>query len=283
MNTFLLDYKNFLNDYNSKINIKQKNFFKKIIYKLQNKPGFVLIKNFNVDSKSLVKTTEEYKRFLSNFGTLLKQNKKAEKIVKVQDKGGKWSPKNRGFNTSEMIPFHTDGGQIAALLCIRPSLNGGKSKLTSSENIYNQLKKNQFILNILLEGFHYHTRGESKSSNSNISKKKYPVFFKKNKRLHCMFNKKPILWALEKSNDKEYENKIKSINKFERLSNIKKNIYRFKLNSGDILIYNNYKVLHGRDKFTNNLKSKRLLLRAWMNVKKFRYNGPNLLDAYQDR
>ena len=98
-----------------------------------------------------------------------------------------------------------------------------------------------------------------------------------------MFNKKPILWALEKSNDKEYENKIKSINKFERLSNIKKNIYKFKLNSGDILIYNNYKVLHGRDKFKNNLKSKRLLLRAWMNVKKFRYNGPNLLDAYQDR
>ena len=77
--------------------------------------------------------------------------------------------------------------------------------------------------------------------------------------------------------------KKKALNIFEKLSNRKENIFRYKLNSGDMLIYNNFKVLHGREKFNDLKKEKRLILRAWIKSRNTNYIGLNLLDAYMDR
>ena len=95
------------------------------------------------------------------------------------DKGKKWSANNRGYITNDYIPFHTDGGTIASLLCVNNSSKGGQSIVTESKNIYISLKKNYpNLLKILEEGFHYHTRGEKKNGNKNqISKKKISCLF----------------------------------------------------------------------------------------------------------
>ena len=77
--------------------------------------------------------------------------------------------------------------------------------------------------------------------------------------------------------------KKKALNIFEKLSNRKENIFRYKLKSGDMLIYNNFKVLHGREKFNDLKKEKRLILRAWIKSRNTNYIGLNLLDAYMDR
>ena len=44
-----------------------------------------------------------------------------------------------------------------------------------------------------------------------FQKKKYPVFFHKNRKLHCMFNKKPIIWAFKDPNNKFNKEKLKAI------------------------------------------------------------------------
>ena len=68
----------------------------------------------------------------------------------------------------------------------------------------------------------------------------------------------------------------------EKISNEKKNITKYRLTRGDILLVNNYKVLHGRNKFKDPNKMQRLVLRGWIKPKSSKYSGPTLLDAYND-
>jgi len=149
-NSYIINYKefNFLNKKNSK---KYSNLIKKINFLLEKKNGFVVIKNFKINRENLKKTNSKYINFLKNFGTLLSQNKKKEKITKVIDKGKKWSANNRGYITNDYIPFHTDGGTIASLLCVNNSSKGGQSIVTESKNIYISLKKNYPNLLKILE------------------------------------------------------------------------------------------------------------------------------------
>ena len=65
------------------------------------------------------------------------------------DKGKKWSH-NRGYITNDYIPFHTDGGTIASLLCVNNSSKGGQSIVTESKKYLFKPKKklSKFIENI---------------------------------------------------------------------------------------------------------------------------------------
>ena len=74
-----------------------------------------------------------------------------------------------------------------------------------------------------------------------------------------MFNKKPMIWALEKIKIKNKKKLFDALNYFEKISNRKKNILKFKLNPGEMLIYNNYKILHGREQFFDKGSKKRLI------------------------
>lgn len=262
----------------------QKKLINKIKNKLESKEGFVVLRGLNINGLSVKEITNKYIKLMSCFGKLLSQNKKKEKIVKVQDLGKKWTSKNRGYKTNDKLNFHTDGGTYAGLMCVREPLSGGENLITSSEKIYNNVKKNYpKYLKTLNDGFFYHTRGEDKKG-KNITKKKYPIFFKQNRKIHCMFNKNPIVWAYDRIaiNQKEKKKIYKILNKVESLTTIKKNIDSFKLKAGDILLVNNYKVLHARKKFTDKKTNKRLLLRAWVKAKKSAYKGPTLLDAYNN-
>jgi hypothetical protein len=43
--------------------------------------------------------------------------------------------------TTEKQVFHTDAGDVIALLCLEPAAKGGESKLSSSWKVYNELAK----------------------------------------------------------------------------------------------------------------------------------------------
>ena len=99
----------------------------------------------------------------------------------------KWSANTRGYTTSDPIPFHTDGGTYASLLCIENSSRGGKSIITESYKIYETLKrKSPKVLKILEKGFKYHTRGESSNNHSQISKSILYFFIKINIYIVCL-------------------------------------------------------------------------------------------------
>ena len=269
----------------NKFDKNYKKLINQVISKLENSNGFVVLKNIDIKNLSLNKTIKIYSNLMKKLGVLLVQNKKKEKIVKVQNLGKQWTANNRGYKTNENINFHTDGGTYAGLMCVSEPHSGGENMIVSSKKIYDLIKKkNPKYLKTLREGFFYHTRGENKGSEK-VTKKKYPMFTFKNNLLHCMFNKNPILWAYEKITlpSKKKKEIFKVLNSVETISNKKENITTLKLKQGDILIVNNYKVLHARKKFKDRNKKKRLLLRAWVKAKNTQYSGPTLLDVYNNK
>ncbi len=259
---------------NKKKNKILTNFSKKIIKALESN-GSVLIKGFFVEKKHQ-KNINNYKEFMRLFGKILSQNRKNEKIVEIKDLGKKWSAHTRGYKTNDFLDLHTDGGSLASLFCIKDAENGGESTCVNAKTIYD-LIDDKGLKKKLFEGFKYHRRGEA-ADNLKITKNKYPIFFFRKKILHCTYNRKPIEEALKVQ--KKYS-EINYLNKFDNfIFKKKKNISQFKLEPGDIWIVNNYKVLHGRKKFTTSKqKQKRLLLRAWIKPAKFKFSGKTYLEA----
>ena len=251
---------------------------KKIIFKLE-KYGSIILKNFIV-TKNNKKNINNFKKISSLLGFVHKQNKAGEKIVTIEDrKIGKWSAKIRGYKTNDSLDLHTDGGSIALLLCVRSSISGGQSTFIFAKDILSKIKNKKYK-QILFSGYKYHTRHESKDS-SLITKKKYPIFFVKQKKIHCMYNHKPIYEAMKHLNNFTNLDALNYFNKI--IISLKKKIFNFKLKPGEIWIVNNFMLLHGRKNFKDNKQSKRLLLRSWVTPKNFSYSGKTILDAYNNR
>lgn len=264
----------------SELSIKKSNILKKkILFELESS-GSILIKKFPIN-KSINSNIRNFKKIMSLLGKLLPQNEKKEKIIQIKDYSGKkWNATTRGYKTKDYLDVHTDGGSIAGMLCITPADKGGESTSIKSSYIFQSIKNKKKLIKQLSDGFEYHTRKVSKSSEV-VTKKKYPVFFKHKGRLCCMYNRKPIIEAAKINNN--YNKTAKILNCFDKyIYKNKKHMQIFKLEKGDIWIVNNYKILHGRKAFNNNI-NKRLMLRAWVNPTKFKYSGKTILDAYNDR
>ena len=68
--------------YNKIRNLKNENFknlVKKIKSYLENENGYVVLKNFKIYKKNLIKTEKKYLNFVSSLGVPLKQNKKEKR------------------------------------------------------------------------------------------------------------------------------------------------------------------------------------------------------------
>ena len=258
------------NELNKKLTLQIKKYLKEL-----ETNGSIIIRDFPITENYIA----DFKKFSSLFGILHKQNKTGEQIVRIEDYGNRWTAKNRGYKTKEKLDLHTDGGKLSLLFCIRNSKIGGESTKLNAATIYEIIKDNKTLIKKLRIGFKYHTRNEAKSL-SIITKKKYPIFFFNNKKLHCMYNSKPIVEALKCIKNNKDSQIIAEFNKI--ILSLEKKCEVFKIKRGDIWIVNNYKVLHGRKKFKN-LNQQRLLLRAWVSPKKFAYKGKTILDAYNDR
>ncbi len=80
----------------------------------------------------------------------------------VKDVGGDYADLNvRGYQTSAEMSFHSDQCDYVALLCMRPSRTGGKSRITSTVTIYNEmLKACPELAEELIAEFHQTRHGE---------------------------------------------------------------------------------------------------------------------------
>jgi hypothetical protein len=254
-----------------------KNLKKIIISKLEN-DGTIVLKNIPL-SKNNDTNKKNFKKISNLLGYVHKQNRIGEKIVTIEDKKiGKWSAKIRGYKTNDRLDLHTDGGAIALLFCIRNSVYGGSSTFLFVKDILSKIKNKKYK-KILFSGFKYHTRNESKD-NSLITKRKYPVFFFK-KKIHCMYNRKPIYEAMKYLNDFSNLGALNYLNKI--ISSLKNKIFSFKLKPGEIWIVNNFMLLHGRKNFKDAKNNRRLLMRSWVTPKNFSHSGKTILEAYNNR
>lgn len=69
--------------------------------------------------------------------------------------------KVRGYQTNELLPFHTDPIDIVSLLCVNPALEGGVSSIASAHSIIRFLiEEAPEMTGLLLDEYNFDRRGE---------------------------------------------------------------------------------------------------------------------------
>lgn len=102
--------------------------------------GFALVRGWPSADRSLLQSALAFRGIGAHLGEAVSQNGKGHVLGHVANLGLNYAdPSTRGYQTSAELRYHTDGGDIVALLCVRPSKSGGASKICSSTTVWNEL------------------------------------------------------------------------------------------------------------------------------------------------
>jgi gamma-butyrobetaine dioxygenase len=228
----------------------------------------LIIKNFG-------KTPEIIKRnvvdFSKKFGKILKQDKFGKQFAEITPDIKKIKKKDiklRYHQTNRGGFIHSDGPQLSnppkyvLMACNKNAIRGGYSILSSIEKILLHLKKkDKKTLTILKKKFLFEKRGFYFENQSKVHKK--PVIESCNKNFRFRYLRDYIEEAYRLKSKKLSLEQIKALNQLDKLLSKKENQYLYKLNEGDVLLLNNYKLAHGRSAFSINYANNRSLIRVW--------------------
>lgn len=105
----------------------------------------------------------------NNLGVPAMQNARGQILSEVFDRfdGAERVVDTRGYESSDELRFHCDGGDSIGLACVRPAPTGGRNGLVSMAAIYNELLEHApEHLDVLEQGFGLYSRREASSDGS---------------------------------------------------------------------------------------------------------------------
>ena len=204
-------------------------------------------------------------------GELLIQNIKNEKLVEIKDEGKSMKTGGRYHQTNEGGSYHTDSPQwkevpdYVGLFCINPAKKGGISKFLSAYTIHNEFLKNKKdLLKILYERFHFDKRGEYEANESPTVFE--PIFEYKDEKLNFRYLRDYIDGGHKLQNQPLSDLQITALEYLDNITKIENLIVNYDLKAGDMVFFNNHRIVHGRTSFEDyedeNLK--RFLIRVWI-------------------
>ncbi len=233
--------------------------------------GFFIIQNSCFDDFSDNERKSIFSIISEILGTLYVQNIKNEKFVVITDEGKSMKTGGRYHQTRDGGSYHTDSPQwlntpdYIALLCIRPAKIGGTSKFLSAYSIHNKLFQNKkMFLEELYHNFHFDKRGEFKENESPTVFE--PIFKYQNGKLNLRYLRDYISGGHKIQNLPLSKIQNDSLDYFDKIS-IDDNItVNYDLKSGDMVFFNNHRVLHGRTSFEDyeDKNLKRYMIRTWI-------------------
>ena len=174
-------------------------------------------------------------------------------------------------NNAELRP-HSDPADYLAFLCIRPAMEGGVSRFTSSYAVYEHLRTTApEHLPSLFRGFHFHRFGEHRPSDAPITPYRVPTF----SLMDDVFSVRHLRQYVEMAAEEDPVNcglsdaDIAALDALENISNDPAFAFDFTLQPGECVFANNYTAFHARTAFQDfpDPERKRLLLRLWIEGK----------------
>ena len=261
--------------FQKKIEFKFKNHLevlaslKKIIDEI-NLHGFVLLSMKNNDEKTFKDVMNYFgnfqKHIRSDINGIVGVNKSS--LKKVDEAKEKYSGLNK-----EKFPPHTDGSYLNGLLkindsftyigppsllalqCEEPAWKGGENILVDAKQILKDILKNEkeLLPYLLKQNCFTICRDDQIAMNFPL----FEYFGKNNWRIR--FRSDKMVYGSEQS--------VEALKRFIKNYTLNEKYYKYlSLKSGQILIIDNFRILHGREAFTesDNIK-KRSIRRIWIN------------------
>ena len=232
--------------------------------------GVVLYRGLPLDDVSTLGAAALYWAMGLHLGTPKSNNPEGDMIGHVVNTGGNYdNPNQRGYQTNVEMDYHCDQSDVVGLLCIRPAMTGGLSKVVSSRAVHTALRARRPDLEAVLS----HPFCWTKHAETNSGEKPFyesPVFNFAGETLSTSFGPKHMIKGhmLEAAPDMT----ALQAEAIDVMSELAHDMHlSMDLQRGDIQLVNNYKILHTRTGFEDwpEPERRRTLWRLWLTVDDF--------------
>ena len=206
------------------------------------------------------------------FGYPLSQNARGELLSEVVDASA-FEATPRMYRSSLELGLHTDVTGMLSLACWNPAKSGGGTLLASGVTIHNEIaRRAPHLLEVLYRGFHYHRLGEQGPHQEAVTPFRIPVFAVRNGQISVRSARAGFVAGHHELRIPFSDREIEAINLFDEIAREPSNSITFSLEAGDMVVINNYVVMHARKAFEDHEEPerKRRLLRIWLDAKNLR-------------
>jgi hypothetical protein len=234
--------------------------------------GFVLLHGLPTDGLSLEEFTAAVYGIGLYFGSTLSQNAQGELVTQVVD-ATKEDATPRMYRSNLELRPHSDITAMISLACWNPAQTGGMSVLVSGKTVHDEIKRRApHLLEPLYRGYHYHRLGEEGPGEAPVTPYRMPVFTNRSGQISVRYQRAGLAAGHHELGDKLTPLDIEALNMFDAVSGDPENRLAFPLHRGEMVVINNYAVMHARSSFTNfpEPDRKRLLVRLWLDADGFR-------------
>lgn len=247
-------------------------------HSLEDGPGVALMRGLPVDRYSREDCARIFFGLGLHLGQAMAQNPRGDLLGHVRDEGRDWKvdPTARAYQTADWLPFHTDPGDVVALLCLRTAKEGGLSSIASAAAIHDFLaEEHPDVLQTLFEPFCWDSRGQEPAGARPWHA--MPVFEHGERGVTSFFVREYIESA-QRFDDapRLTARQQEALRLLEDLAVDDRFRVDMAFHPGDMQWVDNHVVLHSRTGFEDHAEPdrKRHLLRLWLKLPAYRLHPP---------
>ena len=200
----------------------------------------------------------------SHIGAAEAQDASGSLLHEVRDTGRDLDEGNvRYYQTNRAIGFHNDGADAFMLLCINPAAAGGESRVVSATAVFNELlRRAPDDAALLQQPFYFDLRGQH--ADGATPYQTAPIFTFYAGRMHALYKRGYIDSGQRLAGVPPLTpEQVAALDLLDELCD--ELALDFALKRGDLLVGNNYLVLHDRRAFMDGAPP-RLILRLWLSI-----------------
>jgi hypothetical protein len=234
--------------------------------------GFVLLRGLPLEGLALEDFIAAVWGVGAWFGEPLSQNAHGELIGHVLDASSEEATP-RMYRSNLELRLHTDWTAMITLACWHQAESGGASFITSALTVHDEIRRRApELLELLYRGFHHHRLGEEGPGEDPVTPYRIPVFALRNGTLSCRYQRSGIAAGHRALGVALTEQELAAMDLFDEIARAAENRLGFLLERGDMLVINNYTVMHARTKFVEHPEPERRrhLVRLWLDAEGFR-------------
>ncbi|MEJ0070312.1 MAG: TauD/TfdA family dioxygenase [Pseudomonadota bacterium] len=234
--------------------------------------GFVLLRGLPLDGLTREQFAAAVWGIGLHFGTALSQNAQGERITHAVDATAE-DPTPRMYRSNMELRLHTDITAMISLACWQQAQTGGISVITSGITVHDEIRRRApHLLAPLYRGFHYHRLGEEGPGEAPVTPHRVPVFALRNGQVSVRYLRSGIVGGHRAADVPLTPIELEAMDLFDAIARAPEHRLAFELERGDMVVLNNYTVMHARTGFTNfpEPERKRLLVRLWLDAEGFR-------------